>query len=333
MNPRLLMAAAGAVALIALAATTVGRSRDLTAPAQVVPARSFALHHAGDGIVRWVLSDGRVPGGPVAVEEGVVEGERGDTRVVKIEALHGAQVEVGTLLATIGSARSAEREAAEDAERRAREADLALVSRGGRDEDVRWARREVEVARAAVVQAKAQSERLSGLVASGAASAWEAQDAALQLSLREAELALATVGVDRAALAPRPEDLALAEAGVAAAAARLAEARAARAHERLVSPLVGRVDLPGSGIVLRVLGDEPSVLQIALDAHQRGLVHPGDEVLFQVGEEAEPRRGRIVAVGDEVRAVGLRAVVWLTASVEPAVPVGVTGVVRIRTGS
>ncbi len=333
MKLRLVLAALGAVLLLVLAISTGDRARQVSAPAQVVPALSFSLQHAGDGVVRWILADGAVPGGPVTREEGVVEGERGDPLRIKTQVAQGAQVRVGDLLATIGSARSAEREAAEEAERQAREADLALVSLGGREEEIRWARREVEVVRAAVEQARSQSQRLAALVAEGAASAWEAQDAAMELRLREAELALATVGVDRAALAPREQELTLAQAEVASASARLAEARASRAHEQLLSPLDGRVDQPGGVILLRVNSDQPAVLQIALDAQHQGRVRVGDPVRFEAGVGGTRHQGRVLSVGDEVRAIGDRSVVWATASVDPPVAVGVTGTARVEVGS
>lgn len=329
MKARLLLALLGFLGLLALGLDARLGSAPIPATAQLVPAASFQVEHAGDGRVRWRRLDGAVPGGPVVAEEGLLEASRGEPLRLRVQVGQGDRVEAGAELARLEQDLVAAREAAAEAELRAQEAERQVLALGGTPEAVRLAEREVEVARAALAQARAQVARLSSLQAQGALGGWEVEDARLLLELRTAELTQAQAGVALARQPARAEELELAEAATQAARARLEEARAARAAEVLRSPLTGRVEQPGGEILVRVDAEQAPVLQLAIEARALPRLRPGLSVEFRPSGSDALLHGRLVALNPTVRALGERAVVWATAALDEPTSAGPTGSARI----
>lgn len=325
---RLVAGALAGVALVAGGTWALGPAR-IQAPGLVVPAQSWELRHAGDGALHWALLDGSQPGGPVARAEGVLLAERGGRLEVAlldgIEA--GTQVTAGTPLVTARRPALVARARALEAEADAAERDVDVLALGDRQGPVAAAQAQVEVARAALARARRAEEVARELVASGGAGAWEAELAALEVSVQQANLRAAQAAVGQARYLPRQVELDAAQARVEAAAANAEEAQVRAGDAPLTTPLAGAVRQPGGEVVLAVVSEGVPLVQAALPEVQKGAWSPGTALSF-VPTGGEAVAATVVRRSDEAVASAAGPRVWVVAQLESPVPVGATGVLQ-----
>jgi hypothetical protein len=299
----------------------------------VEPADALRVTHLGDGIVRWTRLDGRIAAGPVVVEEGILSGERGDPLRILVEAKEGPEgadrVSEGQALLSVRSTLRAEVAAATEAELAALDADLATLEAGGRSGDRAAAESAVSVARARLSEARQIAARLTAVGNAGAIPTWEAEVAALRVSVREAELAEARAGVAAAAAAPLPAELEAARARAASARARLTQARARLDAEVLRAPFAGRLIAGVDPVVLELVSTEADLLRIALPENQRAKVALGDPITFRPVEGGSTVEGRLIGLDPRARSSMHGPVFFAVAQLERPLPLGATGGVSV----
>ena len=303
----------------------------VVAPARVEAVEAFTVRHAGDGRVRWTLTDGKTPGVGIR-DDGLLQTERGDPISVRV---HDAlvvddSVENGQPLVQIHSSRMKEESAALTAELEALKADAALLEAGGRPERIALAQRGVEVARANLTDARANQTHLQSLSTSGAGSRFEAEEAARRVRLREAELSRAQAAVADARRTAQGEALSAAKARVEEVAARLGEAERRSKANTLKSPLAGTLTHPGGDVVLSVLSDDIPVLQAAVHEADRNRIRVGDRVEFAPRSGSGLTTGTVLSIGSDTQLLGSDLVVWVVTSLDAALPLGATGTVTIH---
>ncbi|MBU8541208.1 efflux RND transporter periplasmic adaptor subunit [Falsiroseomonas tokyonensis] len=167
------------------------------------------------------------------------------TRIARMLVEEGDQVQAGQVVAefndaTLKDAALAQAEA-QLAQARAR---LERTRAAGRASEVAAQRARVEALRNAEASARREAERAERLERSGAGAEATAERNRFAANRARAERAEAEAALETL-LSPRPEDLALAEAELAAAEAAVTRARAEAALARLRAPI--------NGTVLRVL--------------------------------------------------------------------------------
>jgi HlyD family secretion protein len=170
------------------------------------------------------------------------------TRIGRLLVAEGDAVAAGQVVAEFHDAALRDAALAEaEAQLAQSRARLARTRAAGRDSEVAAQRARVEALRAAEASARREAERAERLQASGAGAEAVAERNRFAATRARAERAEAEAALDTL-LSPRAEDLALAQAEVAAAEAGLARARAEAGLARLRAPI--------AGTVLRVLARE-----------------------------------------------------------------------------
>ncbi len=328
MIPRVIAGALGILGLVGLTIWSAAPSTAI-APALVVPAQTYEVSHAGDGAVRWRLLDGTLPGGPLAVADGVVLTERGGT--VDIEApddVAPGPVSQGTVLLV---ARRPDQEAIADArgaESAAADAEATALANGARPALVSAALARVQVARAALARAEATEFRATAAANQGALPELEAELARLDVRVQQANLHAARQEVESARLLPWEAEQAAADAR-AAAAASWAEAADARAHgPTLSAPFDGVLQVPGGNVLARLEALDSGWLQVRVPERSRSAWSVGAAVSFTSTDGTFSASGRVTNVGTQAQAAGSIPVVWATVRLDAAAPAGSTGVAR-----
>jgi biotin carboxyl carrier protein len=329
-NARRAIAVAAAIGLGVLSFWSTERDT-VVAPARVEATQAFTVRHAGDGRVRWTLTDGKTPGVGIR-DDGLLQTERGDPISVRVHdaLMANDAVESGQPLVEIHSSRMKEESAALSAELDARKADAALLEAGGRPERIALAQRSVGVARANLVDAQANQEHLQSLSTSGAGSRFAAEEATRRVRVREAELSRAQAAVEDARRAAQDHALRAAKARVEEVAARLDEAERRNEANTLKSPLSGTITHPGGDVVLSVLSDDIPVLQAAVPEMERGKIRVGDRIEFAPRSGNGRTTGTVLSIGSDTQLLGSQLVVWVVTSLDQPLPLGATGTVTIH---
>jgi len=223
----------------------------------------------------------------------------------RLAAMHfeeGDTVETGELVAEIDGEPYAETIALAEAQVAEARARLALLERGSRPQEIEQAQARVREAEAAHEQARRDFARQEGLVETGASSekalerarALRDETAARLSSAREA-LALVREGF-------RSEDIAAGRAALAAAEARLEQARTQLDDTRLLSPsdgiVIARIHEPGSMLgagtpVYSLSLVEPVYVRAYVAEPQLGRAAPGKEVWVTTDSSGRRYRGQI----------------------------------------
>jgi len=121
------------------------------------------------------------------------------------------------------------------------QAHLDLMKAGARTEDIERAREAVREARAATTAAAADKKRIEDVFAQGSATQKQLDDARAAAERTSAALGGAEQGLARFEHGNRPEDIRIAEAQVALAAVRLAQADKAVSDCTILAPMDGVV--------------------------------------------------------------------------------------------
>jgi HlyD family secretion protein len=197
--------------------------------------------------------------------QGVVEYEERDLgfevsgRVRELAVHEGDVLAAGTLIARVDPELEESALSATEAERRAAEAQLALVRAGARPEDVRALRARVDAARASELQLRTSAERTRKLFEGHAAPRAALDDAVAQLARAEAERRVAEETLLAATNGARRQEVSEASnrAAAAGASSELARRRVARYELHALEPAevlevhlrTGETATPGQPVV------------------------------------------------------------------------------------
>jgi HlyD family secretion protein len=218
------------------------------------------------------------------------------SQVARLLVREGEAVNAGDVVAIFADAEYKEAATAQAAAALAlARATLARVVAAGRAEEIDAQRARIVALRAAELSLRRDAERAAGLVPSGASGTAAAERAQYAAQRAVAERSEAESILERM-LRPRPEDIAVAQAELAAAEAALRKAKVEAAMTRVVAPISGTVlkiharpgEIVGPDGLLE-LGDLSS-LDIVADVFETDLPR------VRVGAAAE-----IIVPGDERR--------------------------------
>ncbi|MEB2284837.1 MAG: secretion protein HlyD [Myxococcales bacterium] len=223
-------------------------------------------------------------------------------RVTQMAFDEGDVVEAGMRMAALDPQPFRESLAAADASVLIAQAELAKLRSGLRPQEITQAREALNAALAASAEARRNFERQVELLASGTSSQ-QVVDAARAAH----EQAAANVQATKAALSQalegsRREDIAAAEARLAAALAERAQAATALADTELMAPsngtVIGRVREPGSMVVSQsavyILSlDAPVYVRAYVGEVDLGRIAPGTRVRVHSDSSAKVYQGRV----------------------------------------
>jgi len=223
-------------------------------------------------------------------------------RVAEMAFDEGDVVSAGTRMAALDAQPYRDALAAAEASAQVAQAELTKLRRGLRPQEITQAREALKQAQAVAIDAERNYQRQSGLLASGASSQ-RIVDAAR--TVRDQ----ATAGVDaaKAALSQategfREEDIAAAQARLAAAQAARAQAATALADTELLSPsdgtVIARVREPGSMVasqstVYSLSLDKPVYVRAYVGEPDLGRIAPGTAVRVKSDTSDKVYRGQI----------------------------------------
>jgi HlyD family secretion protein len=227
---------------------------------------------------------------------------RRDGRLASMSAEEGRAVRKGELLAELDPQPYRESLAVAEAELRAAEAELLKLERGNRTQDIRRAEEAVRQAEAVFQRTESEFRRQAGLAVNRNTSeqALEAartarDEAAAALSGARQTLSLQREGA-------RSEDIAAAEARVAAAEATRAQAVTALEDTKLLSPadatVLARVREPGSMVgsrdaVYTLSLRDPVYVRAYVSEPQLGRVAPGASVRIRTDSSGKVYQGHV----------------------------------------
>jgi HlyD family secretion protein len=189
------------------------------------------------------------------------------------------------------------------------EAQLALAHAGARPEDIAAARELVKQAEAGESMASADLERVGELESEGAVTGKQADDARTGHAVAVSRTRAAKQQYNKALKGARPEELEMAEAGVAQTEAVLALAEKKLADCEVTAPLSGTVihrlvepgEVSGPGATLFVIQDLSTVrLTVFVPETDIGAVRLGDPVqVFIDSHPGQPFPGVVSRIRDQ----------------------------------
>ena len=181
-----------------------------------------------------------VASGHVEATEVLVSSEVAGT-LRKLAVDEGASVTAGQELAQVDTADTELQLAAARADRATAAAELRLLRKGARDEDVREAEAQLKKAQADLDAAGRDLERMQALLDRGSGTTKARDDASTQRDVAQAALAAARERLRRLQTGNRPEEIEAAAARLQAAEARIAQLEKQLADARITSPTGGVV--------------------------------------------------------------------------------------------
>jgi HlyD family secretion protein len=161
-------------------------------------------------------------------------------RIAAVLVQEGDRVRKGQILARLDTARLEPRLAQVDAQAAAQRQVVQRLRNGSRPEEIAQARANLEAARAEVVNARAQHERLKSAAEMSAGRAVRQQDvddAKAALQVAEAKLTVNQRALELSVAGPRKEEVAEAEARLRAGEAEAALLRQQLADSQLIAPV------------------------------------------------------------------------------------------------
>ncbi len=182
------------------------------------------------------------------------------------------------------------------------QAELAKLRRGLRPQEITQAREALKKAQALVTEAERNFQRQSGLLASGASSQRTVDAARTARDQAAAGAEAAKAALSQAIEGFRKEDIAAAEARLAAAQAAAAQATTSLADTELTSPsdgtVIARVREPGSMVasqstVYSLSLDKPVYVRAYVGESDLGRIAPGTAVRVKSDSSEKVYRGQI----------------------------------------
>jgi len=161
-------------------------------------------------------------------------------RIAAVLVQEGDRVRKGQLMARLDTSRLEPQVAQAEAQAAAQREVVTRLHNGSRPEEIAQARANVESAKASVVKAKSNYERLKSAAEISAGRAVRQQDvddAKAALDVAQAQLAVNEKALDLAVIGPRKEDIAQNEAQLRGNEAQLALLRQQLADAQLIAPV------------------------------------------------------------------------------------------------
>lgn len=185
-------------------------------------------------------------------------------RVTEMAFDEGDAIRAGERMAALDAQPYREALAAAQAQVQVAQAELAKLRRGLRPQEITQARGALRQAQALATETERNFQRQNGLLASGASSQRTVDAARTARDQAAAGVEAAKAALSQAAEGFRKEDIAAAEARLAAAQAAAAQATTALADTELMAPssgtVIARVREPGS-----MVGSQSAVYSLSLD--------------------------------------------------------------------
>ena len=229
-------------------------------------------------------------------------------RIVAIEVREGEPVSAGQALLQLDPAHTRSELAAAQAQVRQQHEVLAELETGPRVEDIDRARANLAAAQAQAREARAYYDRLAPLKGKGYVAAADLDRARAAAGNAEGQVAAAQAALDELLHGTRPEQIAQAQAAVAAAAAQASAQQVLLGKLDIVAPRAGRVDsLPyrlgdqapvGAPVAILLAGDAPYA-RIYVPEPQRAGVHVGDAIQVFVAGRDRPYAGKVRMIRSE----------------------------------
>ncbi|WP_024890971.1 HlyD family secretion protein [Luteimonas huabeiensis] len=217
-------------------------------------------------------------------------------RIVDIAVREGQRVEAGARVLTLERTRGDAQLAAARAEVARQRQALEELRNGARSEDLAQARANLAAAQAQARDAAAYYRRLQPLGAQRLVSAADVDRARAAAGNADAQVAAAQAALDELRNGVRPEQIAQAEAALAAAEAQLEAQSFASGRLDVVAPRAGRVDsLPyrlgdeapvGAPLAVLLVGERPYA-RVYVPEPLRAGVAVGDRATVRVGAGGE----------------------------------------------
>ncbi|TAM89893.1 MAG: secretion protein HlyD [Candidimonas sp.] len=223
-------------------------------------------------------------------------------RVAQMLFDEGDAVAAGTRMATLDAQPYREALAAAEANVRLAQAELAKMRHGLRPQEIIQAREALKQAQAVAVDATRNFQRQRGLLASGASSQKTVDAARAARDQATAGVKAAEAALSQSSEGFRKEDIAAAEARLAAAQASHSQAATALADTELLAPsdgtVIARVREPGSMVtsqstVYSLSLDKPVYVRAYIGETNLGRIAPGMTVRVTSDSSSKTYRGRI----------------------------------------
>ena len=243
------------------------------------------------GVVWWLMAhrggDGRlVLYGNIDLRQ-VQLAFNNSERIAAVLVQEGDHVKQGQLMARLDTSRLDPQVAEAEAQMAAQRQVVLRLRNGSRPEEIAQARANVESAKADLVNAQRQYERLKGAaeVSGGRAVRQQDVDAAkAALEVAVAKLAVNQKSLDLAVIGPRKEDIAENEAKLRANEAQLARLRQQLADSQLIAPMnavvrtrimePGEMSTPQTPVFSLAILD-PKWVRAYVSEPDLGKIHPG----------------------------------------------------------
>ena len=229
-------------------------------------------------------------------------------RIVAIEVREGEPVSAGQALLQLDPAHTRSELAAAQAQVRQQHEVLAELETGPRVEDIDRARANLAAAQAQAREARAYYDRLAPLKGQGYVAAADLDRARAAAGNAKGQAAAAQAALDELLHGTRPEQIAQAQAAVAAAEAQASAQQVLLGKLAIVAPRAGRVDsLPyrlgdqapiGAPVAILLAGDAPYA-RIYVPEQQRAGVHVGDAIQVFVAGRDRPYAGKVRMIRSE----------------------------------
>ena len=229
-------------------------------------------------------------------------------RIVAIQVREGEQVAAGQPLLQLDPAHTRSELAAAQAQVRQQHEVLAELETGPRVEDIDRARANLAAAQAQAREARAYYDRLAPLKGQGYVAAADLDRARAAAGNAAGQAAAAQAALDELLHGTRPEQIAQAQAAVAAAEAQASAQQVLLGKLNIVAPRGGRVDsLPyklgdqapvGTPVAILLAGDAPYA-RIYVPEQQRAGVRVGDAIQVFVAGREQPYAGKVRMIRSE----------------------------------
>ncbi len=229
-------------------------------------------------------------------------------RVVAIDVREGERVKAGQALLQLDPTHTQSELAAAEAQAQQQREVLAELQAGPRGEDIERARANLAAAQAQAREARAYYDRLVPLKGKGYVAAADLDRARAAAGNAEGQVAASRAALDELLHGTRPEQIAQAQAAVAAATAQAGAQQVLLGKLAIVAPRAGRIDsLPyklgdqapiGAPVAILLAGDAPYA-RIYVPEQQRARVRVGDAIQVFVSGRDQPYAGKVRMIRSE----------------------------------
>jgi len=229
-------------------------------------------------------------------------------RIVAVDVREGERVKAGQPLLRLDPAHAGAQLAAAEAQLQQQREILAELETGPRSEDIAKARANLAAAQAQAREAGAYYHRLLPLKGQNYVAAADLDRARAAAGNADGQVAAAGAALDELLHGTRPEQLAQAQAAVAAAQAEVDAQRVLLGKLAIVATRAGRIDsLPyklgdqapmGAPVAILLAGDAPYA-RIYVPVQQRAGMHVGDAIRVFVSGREQPYAGSVRMIRSE----------------------------------